>query len=97
MQDFDVVILAATHTPMGSFQGALANLTAPELGARAIAGAVARSGLDGLEDAETRRSMGTFAQATADDRQIGRKAMDGFALESSSRARQAAAVPVELP
>lgn len=41
MQDFDVVILAATRTPMGSFQGALANLTAPELGARAIAGAVA--------------------------------------------------------
>ena len=46
MQDRDVVILAAARTPIGAFQGALAPLTAPELGARAIAAAVQRSGLE---------------------------------------------------
>jgi acetyl-CoA C-acetyltransferase len=38
-------ILSAARTPVGSFQGALAGLTAPELGAHAIAAALARSGL----------------------------------------------------
>lgn len=46
MQDRDVVILAAARTPIGAFQGALTPLTAPELGARAIAAAVQRSGLE---------------------------------------------------
>lgn len=35
-----VVIVSATRTPMGAFQGALAPLTAPELGAIAASGAV---------------------------------------------------------
>lgn len=43
----DIVIVAAKRTPMGAFQGALANLTAPELGACAIAAAMAETGLRG--------------------------------------------------
>ncbi|EGX6954111.1 acetyl-CoA C-acyltransferase [Aeromonas hydrophila] len=43
----DIVIVAAKRTPMGAFQGALANLTAPELGACAIAAAMAEAGLKG--------------------------------------------------
>jgi acetyl-CoA C-acetyltransferase len=45
--------------------------------------------LDGLEDAETGSSMGTFAQQTADDYQLTREAMDAFAIESLNRARRA--------
>lgn len=44
---------------------------------------------DGLEDAETGGSMGSFAQQTADDYQLSREAMDAFAIESVNRARQA--------
>ena len=40
-----VVIVAARRTPIGSFQGALAPLSAPELGAAAIRAALADSGL----------------------------------------------------
>ncbi|KMK97556.1 acetyl-CoA C-acyltransferase [Aeromonas dhakensis] len=43
----DIVIVAAKRTPMGAFQGALANLSAPELGACAIAAAMAQAGLNG--------------------------------------------------
>jgi len=46
---------------------------------------------DGLEDAETGGSMGSFAQATADDYQITREAMDDYAIESLQRARNAMA------
>jgi acetyl-CoA C-acetyltransferase len=42
-----IVIAAAVRTPMGGFQGALAGLTAPQLGAHAIAGARARAGIAG--------------------------------------------------
>lgn len=41
----DIVIVAAKRTPMGAFQGALAAMTAPELGACAIAAALTQSGL----------------------------------------------------
>src|ERR1700761_1281930 len=41
----DVVILSAARTPMGGFQGELAGKSAPELGAVAIAGALARAGV----------------------------------------------------
>ncbi len=183
----NVYIVDARRTPIGSFQGALASLTAPELGAhairaldphhvdevimgnvvsaglrqaparqamrlagiedacgattvnkvcgsgmkatmlatdiiragsarRVIAGgmesmsnmpyllAKARSGLrmghtdlkdsmftDGLEDAETARAMGSFAQQTADDYQLTREDMDAYATRSVNRARQAIA------
>src|SRR6058998_183525 len=40
------VIVSAVRTPIGKFLGALAPLTAPELGAIAIRAAVERSGID---------------------------------------------------
>lgn len=42
----EVVILAGARTPQGRLNGQLAGLTAVELGARAIAGAIARAGID---------------------------------------------------
>ncbi|NBW89237.1 MAG: hypothetical protein EBR51_04880 [Gammaproteobacteria bacterium] len=39
-----VVIVAARRTPIGAFQGVLTGATAPQLGAAAIAGALASSG-----------------------------------------------------
>ena len=47
--------------------------------------------LDGLEDAETGRAMGSFAQATADAHQLTREAMDAFAVRSLERANTAIA------
>ncbi|KAI1301760.1 Acetyl-CoA acetyltransferase, mitochondrial [Halotydeus destructor] len=41
----DVVIVAAARTPIGSFRGCLAPLTATQLGTAAIKGAVERSGI----------------------------------------------------
>ena len=43
----DVVIVGSARTPIGSFQGALASLSAPKLGAIAIKEALARAGLRG--------------------------------------------------
>lgn len=47
--------------------------------------------LDGLEDAYTGGAMGTFAQNTADDFQLTREQMDGFALSSLEKANNAIA------
>ena len=44
-----VVIVAAKRTPIGAFQGVLSPATAPDLGAAAIAGAIAASGIDAGE------------------------------------------------
>jgi acetyl-CoA C-acetyltransferase len=41
----DVVILSAARTPIGSFQGGLAELSAPRLGAHALSAAIERAGL----------------------------------------------------
>lgn len=57
----DIVILAATRTPIGSFQGAYANVPAARLGAAAIKGAVAQSGVD--PSAVTDCLMGNVFQA----------------------------------
>ena len=43
----DIVIVAAKRTPMGAFQGALSGLSAPELGACAIAAAMTAASLRG--------------------------------------------------
>ncbi len=40
------VILSAVRTPMGKFMGGLSSLTAPELGAKVVAEAVRRAGID---------------------------------------------------
>jgi acetyl-CoA C-acetyltransferase len=45
MSQREVFIVAAARTPVGSFQGALADVTAPKLGTTAIKGALERSGL----------------------------------------------------
>jgi acetyl-CoA C-acetyltransferase len=45
--------------------------------------------LDGLEDAETGKLMGAFAQEMADDKGITREDMDEFAITSLKRAQQA--------
>ncbi len=45
MQESQIVILSAARTPMGGFQGELAGMTAPELGAIAIKAAVERAGI----------------------------------------------------
>ena len=42
----EVVILSAARTPIGAFQGSLASLTAPQLGAAAIRGAYEAAGLE---------------------------------------------------
>ncbi len=44
-QSDPVVIVSGARTPMGSFQGSLASVTAPELGAVAIRAAVERAGV----------------------------------------------------
>jgi acetyl-CoA C-acetyltransferase len=41
----DIVIVAAQRTPIGGFQGVLSGASAPDLGAAAIAGALADSGI----------------------------------------------------
>jgi len=48
----DIVIAAARRTPIGSFQGALSPLTAPQLGAAAVRAALADARVDGSEISE---------------------------------------------
>ncbi len=45
MRDDDVVVVSAVRTPIGSFQGALRRLSAPQLGGFVIAEALGRSGV----------------------------------------------------
>jgi len=42
----DIVILSAVRTPIGAFQGSLSSVKASELGARALAGAIERAGVE---------------------------------------------------
>ena len=44
-----VYIVAARRTPIGAFQGALAAMTAPQLGAAAVRGALERAGISGAQ------------------------------------------------
>jgi len=48
-----IVILSARRTPIGSFQGALAPLSAPQLGAAAIRGAIEAAGVQAADLDET--------------------------------------------
>jgi acetyl-CoA C-acetyltransferase len=71
----EAYVLAAARTPIGSFQGALSSLTATDLGAHALASALARSGLPG--DAVDEVFMGNVIAAglkQAPARQAMRKA-----------------------
>ena len=47
MSDRTVVIVGAKRTPIGSFQGQFNNVSAVDLGAAAIGGAVQHAGVDG--------------------------------------------------
>ncbi|MBK9192494.1 MAG: acetyl-CoA C-acyltransferase [Crocinitomicaceae bacterium] len=42
----DVYIISAVRTPIGSFGGSLSTVTAPQLGAAAIKGAISKAGID---------------------------------------------------
>jgi acetyl-CoA C-acetyltransferase len=53
MEESTVVILSAARTPMGSFQGELSALSAPQMGAGAIAAAVSRAGIEPEDVSET--------------------------------------------
>jgi acetyl-CoA C-acetyltransferase len=55
------VILSAVRTPIGRFQGGLASFSAVELGAKAVAEAVRRAGLEGKQIDEV--IMGNVVQA----------------------------------
>jgi acetyl-CoA C-acetyltransferase len=59
--DRTVVLAGAVRTPMGRFGGALASLTAPELGAIAASAAISRAGLKPADVEET--IMGNARQA----------------------------------
>jgi acetyl-CoA C-acetyltransferase len=49
MSDNDVVIVSAKRTPIGAFQGALAPVTAPQLGAAAAKAAIEAAGIKGAD------------------------------------------------
>ncbi|KAI8321443.1 thiolase [Martensiomyces pterosporus] len=57
----DVVIASAVRTPVGCFRGALSKLTAPELGAVAIRGAIDKAAIDSAHVKEV--YMGNVLQA----------------------------------
>jgi acetyl-CoA C-acetyltransferase len=57
----DIFILSATRTPFGSFQGALASVPAPRLGAAAIRGAVTRAKVSSADVTDV--LMGNVLQA----------------------------------
>ena len=61
MAEDPIVVAGMARTPMGGFQGSLASLDAPSLGAVAIAAALDRAGVDGAEVGET--IMGCVLQA----------------------------------
>ncbi|MFI5357432.1 MAG: thiolase family protein, partial [Opitutales bacterium] len=57
----DIVILSATRTPIGNFQGALGSVPASRLGATAIQGALARAGVSPADVTDVQ--MGNVLQA----------------------------------
>ena len=77
-----IVILSARRTPIGSFQGALAPLSAPQLGAAAIRGAVEAAGVQAADLDET--IMGCVLPA-------------GLGQAPARQAALGAGVPVQVP
>lgn len=77
-----VFIVAARRTPIGRLQGALAEMTAPELGAQAIAAALKSAGIDPAEVDEV--IMGNVLTA-------------GVGQAPARQAALAAGVPVSVP
>jgi acetyl-CoA C-acetyltransferase len=94
MLGFDLIRAGSANVVVS---GGMESMTlAPYLLARARSGLRMGHGeikdamfLDGLEDADTGRAMGTFAQATADAHQVTREEMDAYAAASVTRALRA--------
>ena len=63
MSGSEVFVVSAARTPIGSFQGALASIPAPRLGAEVIRAVVSRAGIDGSQVGEV--YMGNVLQAGA--------------------------------
>ncbi len=61
-KETEAVILSATRTPIGKFQGALSAIPAAQLGALAVKAAVERAGLENLDDIDE-VLMGNVVQA----------------------------------
>jgi acetyl-CoA C-acetyltransferase len=78
----DVVIVGATRTPVGSFNGAFANMPAHELGQVAIKGALERAGIEGARVSEV--IMGQILTA-------------GQGQNPARQASIGAGIPVESP
>src|ERR1700751_6036203 len=78
----DIVIVSATRTPVGAFNGAFASLPAHELGKIAIKGALERAGVEGGRVSEV--IMGQILTA-------------GQGQNPARQASVAAGIPVEVP
>src|SRR5829696_478048 len=78
----NAVILSACRTPIGSFGGALKDLSAADLGAIVISEAIARAGIDAAEIGDV--IMGCVLQA-------------GAGMNVARQAALKAGVPVEVP
>lgn len=78
----EVVIVASARTPIGSFGGALASLTAPDLGASAISAAISRAGIDG---------------ALVDEAFMGNVLSAGMGQAPTRQAVLAAGLPLSVP
>ena len=52
MKNLDIVIAAARRTPIGAFQGGLAPVAVPQLGATVISSALGEAGLDAADISE---------------------------------------------
>ena len=80
--DFEVVILSACRTPIGSFGGALKDLSAADLGAIVIREAIARAGV---------------AAADVGDVVLGCVLQAGAGMNVARQAALKAGLPVEVP
>jgi len=78
----EVFIVGAARTPIGSFQGELANVSAVSLGSTAIGGALERAGIDAAEVGET--YMGNVLSA-------------GIGQAPARQAAKAAGIPDSVP
>jgi len=82
MESTAVIVAAATRTPIGAFQGALTPMTAPQLGAAAIRGALASAQVAGADLQEV--IMGCVLPA-------------GLGQAPARQAAMAAGVPTQVP
>ena len=82
VNDFEAVIVSACRTPIGSFGGAFRDVSAVDLGATAIRGALARAGVKAAE---------------VDDVVLGCVLQAGAGMNVARQAALKAGLPVEVP